>query len=235
MIKLMTLAAGLSLSAIAVHAQDARATADSFATEVALANQTITINRTLDQDAVVAPDFAMASMACPPNCNMDASGRDGVATVGEMELIAFIKNEVANGEGLVIDTRIPAWHAQGTIPGAINLPFTAVSPDNTYRDDIFAALGGQQTNGAWDFSNAKQLIMFCNSQWCQQSPNAIADLLEAGYPADKLRFYRRGMQTWQLVGLTVETGEEEQYRLVSANAVASIAGIAPSSSRVDAQ
>ena len=37
---------------------------------------------------------------------------------------------------------------------------------------------------------------------CGQSPRAIRGLLDAGYPGDKIRYYRGGMQMWQLWGLT---------------------------------
>jgi hypothetical protein len=39
--------------------------------------------------------------------------------------------------------------------------------------------------------------------WCGQSPTNIRQLLSMGYPADKLKWYRGGMQDWQILGLTV--------------------------------
>ena len=53
----------------------------------------------------------------------------------------------------------------------------------------------------WDFSNAKKLILWCNGWWCGQSPTAIRGLLDEGYPAEKLFYFRGGMQSWQLYGL----------------------------------
>jgi hypothetical protein len=32
-------------------------------------------------------------------------------------------------------------------------------------------------------------------------------MIDAGYPADKIAYYRGGMQVWRLLGLTV-TGED---------------------------
>ena len=56
---------------------------------------------------------------------------------------------------------------------------------------------------AWDFSQAKTLVMFCNGIWCPQSPAAIRRLLAMGYPAAKIKYYRGGMQNWFALGLTV--------------------------------
>jgi hypothetical protein len=45
-------------------------------------------------------------------------------------------------------------------------------------------------------------VMFCNGMWCGQSPNNIRNLLGFGYPAHKIKWYRGGMQTWEILGLT---------------------------------
>jgi len=39
--------------------------------------------------------------------------------------------------------------------------------------------------------------------WCGQSPSSIKTLLRFGYPAKKLKWYRGGMQDWEILGLTV--------------------------------
>jgi hypothetical protein len=49
--------------------------------------------------------------------------------------------------------------------------------------------------------------MFCNGMWCGQSPNNILNLLKFGYPADKIKWYRGGMQDWEILGLTTVPGE----------------------------
>ncbi|MGD8570515.1 MAG: rhodanese-like domain-containing protein, partial [Gammaproteobacteria bacterium] len=36
-----------------------------------------------------------------------------------------------------------------------------------------------------------------------QSPTAIKNLLALGYPAEKIYYYRGGMQAWQSLGMTV--------------------------------
>jgi len=45
-------------------------------------------------------------------------------------------------------------------------------------------------------------VLWCNGPACGQSPRAIRGLLKVGYPADRIYYYRGGMQMWQLWGLT---------------------------------
>ncbi len=52
-----------------------------------------------------------------------------------------------------------------------------------------------------------EIVLFCNGPWCGQSPTAIRRIIEAGYPAEKIRYYRWGMQGWRMLGLTVAGGE----------------------------
>ena len=52
----------------------------------------------------------------------------------------------------------------------------------------------------FDYSNAKTLVLFCNGMWCGQSPASIKSLLKYGYPASKIKWYRDGMQAWEILG-----------------------------------
>ncbi len=79
------------------------------------------------------------------------------------------------------------------------------------REQILKDLGGAYNkDGSWDFSQAKTILLYCNGAWCGQSPTAIRALMDIGYPANKLKYYRGGMQAWQLLGLTtiVPKGEK---------------------------
>lgn len=200
--KQTTMAACIAISALSAHAQEVAITPDMTRAEFEVNGQNILIERNQDQGAVIDAEFAKTSRACPPFCIHPMSGGEGVETVGEIELIEFIDNYVEEGTGLLIDSRIPSWFAKGTIPGAINVPFTALEPTNQYRDEILQALGGVKTGETWDYSAATDLLLFCNGPWCDQSPRAIQNLLASGYPAEKIRYYRGGMQLWLLLGLT---------------------------------
>ena len=62
------------------------------------------------------------------------------------------------------------------------------------------------------FDNAKTVVMFCNGPWCGQSPTNIKGLLKIGYPANKIKWYRGGMQDWEVLGFDHgQTGEIKRY------------------------
>lgn len=185
-------------------AQDVRITPSTSSYTIDINGQQITIARNQDKDATIAPAFSKTSRPCPPFCIAPISAGPGVETVGELEVIAFLEKEVASGTGLLIDARVPEWFHKGTIPGAVNVPFATLDATNPYRDQILTALGASKRGAAWDFSAAPTLTLFCNGPWCEQSPIAIKNLLAAGYPASKLKYYRGGMQLWLLLGLTVQ-------------------------------
>ena len=119
-------------------------------------------------------------------------------------MLDFLENQVASGEGLLIDSRVPVMYQSGSIPGAVNIPFSTLNPSNPYRDQILEALGARKSGDSWNFSGAVDLALFCNGPWCDQSPRAIRNLAAVGYPTAKLRYYRGGMQMWNLLGLTVK-------------------------------
>lgn len=185
-------------------AQDVRITPNTSSYTIEINGKQIMIARNQDTEATITPDFAKTSRPCPPFCIAPISAGPGVETVGELEVIAFLEKEVASGTGLLIDARVPEWFQKGTIPGAVNVPFSTLDPSNPYRNQILTALGASQRGSRWDFSGAPTLTLFCNGPWCEQSPRAIKNLLEAGYPANKIKYYRGGMQVWLLLGLTVQ-------------------------------
>lgn len=180
-----------------------RITPDQMARSFMIAGKPHEISRNQDSTATLTGEFAKTSRACPPFCIHPISAGEGVATLGEIEVMDFLETRVAAGRGLLVDSRVPEWFVKGTIPGAVNVPFATLEPTNPYRDDILAVLGARQIGAGWDFSAAVDLVLFCNGPWCDQLPRAIRNLLDAGYPADKLRYYRGGMQDWMILGLTV--------------------------------
>lgn len=184
-------------------AQEVKITPDISAFSVDINGEMIQIERIQDTSHRLAPEFTKTSRPCPPFCIHPVSASPGVETVGELEVLDFLDNEVATGAGLLIDARVPDWFAKGTIPGAVNVPFVALEENNPYRDEILKALGAVQNGETWNFDSAKNLMLFCNGPWCDQSPRAIRNLLAVGYPTDKLSYYRGGIQLWMLLGLTV--------------------------------
>lgn len=191
-------------------AQDVWITPDTPFIELEINDEFFVIERNPDVDAVVPAAFAKTSRACPPFCIQPLSVAEGVETIGELELLDFLENEAQNGEGILIDARTPGFFKAGTIPGSINLPFNLLTADesNPFIEPILTQLGGvKQADGTFSFENATSLALFCNGPWCGQSPRAIRNLLSVGYPADKLKYYRGGMQNWLMLGLSVVVPE----------------------------
>ena len=170
-------------------------------------NKMVTVMRNQNTRALIPAAFAKTSRKCPPFCAQPMQAAPGTVTLGEVELIHFMMTELKKGTGLLIDARTPDWHARGTIPGSINIPYIEVSPslgaDEISIEDTLTRLGAELKEDRWDFSQAKKLVLWCNGPWCGQSPTAIQGLLELGYPAKKIFYYRGGMQVWQSFGLTI--------------------------------
>lgn len=185
-------------------AQPVGLTPDSFRKVIELGARSVVIERNQDQGATIPPDFARTSRACPPFCITPMIAAEGVQTVAELELIEFLETRVASGQGLLIDARLPEWLQKGTLPGAVNMPFTALGEANPYRDTIFEALGAVKQENGWDFTAAQPLILYSNGPWCDQAARAIGALRAAGYPAEKIQYYRGGAQDWVMLGLSLE-------------------------------
>lgn len=156
----------------------------------------VEIKRIQDTDNEVTGEWARTSRPCPDFCIQPMTPAPGVTTIGEIELIAMLQDP----EAVVVDSRTTDWFQGGTIPGAINIPYT-------YVIDELGQLGCEPDFEGWDCSDAKQVALFCNGIWCGQSPTAIRNMIEAGYPEDRIFYYRGGMQVWRVLGLTVTGGE----------------------------
>jgi rhodanese-related sulfurtransferase len=171
-------------------------------------DQNVNIMRNQNQKNTVNPAFAKTSRKCPPFCIQPSALAPGVETIAELEVLNYLKLISEGDESiLVIDSRTPDWVAKGTIPGAINIPWKRLNPAQgadpiSIGEILEEQLNAKNLEGLWDYSQAKTLIMFCNGMWCGQSPNNIKNLLKFGYPAHKIKWYRGGMQDWEILGLS---------------------------------
>lgn len=191
------------------NALDVRITRDLEAVEVIHAGKKVTIMRNQNPDNTVKPEYAGTSRKCPPFCIQPMVIAADVETIGELEMLDYLKRSSGGDKSiLVIDSRTPDWVSKGTIPGSVNIPWTTLSPeagaDPFAIADLFQEKFDVSTaEGLWDFTNAKILVLFCNGMWCGQSPSNIRSLLRFGYPPHKIKWYRGGMQDWEILGLTV--------------------------------
>ena len=105
----------------------------------------------------------------------------GVRTVGELELLALVEQGA-----VLVDSRTEGSFGGRTLPGAVNIP----------HDQALARLGELDRNGL--------SVLFCNGPQCPQSPDAIRQLLGAGFPATALAYYRGGLHDWVTLALPTQ-------------------------------
>ncbi len=131
---------------------------------------------------------------------------EDIMTYGELEVLAFMKQMQTDDSMMLIDGRKQDWYDYRTIPGAINMPFHHFKERESFEFEFEHALrilGVKiQMDETLDFSQVKTIVVFCNGPWCSQSVAMIEALLEIGYPAEKISWYRGGMQTWLAAGMT---------------------------------
>jgi len=174
----------------------------------------IKISRIQDTANKLTDDYAKTSRVCPPFCIPPIQVVKGVKTIGELELIDFIKNRVYKKKGILVDARLKRLYMSETIPGALNIPFTLTEiKSKKVTDSLFKALGVKiKEDGSYDFSNAKDIAAFCSGIWCEQSTRFIKGIVSHGYPIDKILWYRGGFQAWKLLGLTTVVHKSEEVK-----------------------
>lgn len=152
----------------------------------------VEISRIQDNENRLSGDWTRTSRPCPNFCVQPMIPAEGVTPIGEQEVIAMLQDP----DAVVVDSRVAKWYYDGTIPGAQHIPYTEVA-------DRLDELGCEIDFDGWICDGAKSVALFCNGPWCGQSPTAIRAMISVGYPADKIYYYRGGMQVWRMLGLTV--------------------------------
>lgn len=109
----------------------------------------------------------------------------GVQTIGELELVDMLQRGAS-----LIDTRVSGSKDGGrTLPGATALPHDQVVQRREELDP------------------SRVSILFCNGPQCPQSSSAIRALLEVGFPAASLAYYRGGLHDWVTLAMSTEATE----------------------------
>lgn len=186
----------------AVMAQTVAITDSQPDVTVTLNGQQIVITRNQDTDAALIGEFTKTSRPCPAFCIQPMIPATGVTPAGELEVLDFLGQNVANNTGLLIDARLPDWFGKGAIPGAVNVPFATLSAENPYQSDILRALGAVESADGLDFSSAFKLLIYGNGPWDAQGSRAVQALIAAGYPPALIQNYRGGLEDWLHLGLT---------------------------------
>lgn len=172
--------------------------------DVDINGESVRIERIQDTNHKLKNSYTKTSRPAPPFTIQPFQPIKEIETITELDVIDFIAHEMSENTGLLVDARMPKWHQIGTIPGATNIPFSILSTkgENPYISQIFELFGASNNSGKWDFSDVQTILIFDNGPWCQQGVRAMKNLLHLGYPSSKIKYYRGGMQYWQILGLT---------------------------------
>ena len=213
---------------VVVGTEVIKITADIESVTVIHNGEEVVIMRHQDQNNRMNPEFTKTSRPCPPYCIRPMTLAPGVETIGELEMLDYLKR-IREGDQsiLVIDSRAVDQVIKGSIPGAINIPWDVFTDNQSNASIVTEFLTEEESANSChspiiekilveqlgfihndedkDFAQAKTLVLFCNGPWCKKSPGNIKRLLELGYPSEKLKWYRGGMQAWELFGLTTVT------------------------------
>lgn len=218
--RVSTVLASISLLCGSAFATAGHITPDIGSIEVMHKGKKVEISRADSKEAVIPDAYLKTGRHCPPFCIQPMHIAPGVETIGELEVLKYLDTAqptdntyIGEPPVLVVDSRTPEWIARGTIPGSVNIPWNKISVDvaggfpvgeelGAFTRILINQFGVNKAGDIWDFANAKTLILFCNGIWCPQSATNIKTLLRLGYPADKLKWYRGGMQDWVAAGLT---------------------------------
>ncbi|MDE4190909.1 rhodanese-like domain-containing protein [Phaeobacter gallaeciensis] len=189
---------GLCIAAIAAPALADKVgiTKDMMSVTVTTPGRAVEIKRNQDPEARLGEPWTKTSRPCPNFCIQPMTPAPGVTTIGELEVLEFLKS----GEALLVDGRVRPQYEQGTIPGAMSVPYTEAA-------DRLGEFGCEVDFDGWICEGeVPSVVLFCNGPWCGQSPTAARRMIEAGFPAEKIYYYRGGMQSWNMLGLTVVPG-----------------------------
>ena len=172
----------------------------------------VKIHRIQDTKHRLTGDYAKISRPCPGQCIQPISMGDDIETIGEIEVVKFIKEKVNPSKGLVIDVREKSLYDKETIPSAVNIPYS-IHDNSEALDSLFVALGMvKNTDNSWNSEDALDLVFYCNGLWCDKSSKFIRIFVDKGYPASKIKYYRGGFQMWKILGFTTikaKTGATE--------------------------
>lgn len=206
LISAIALASSFAMVTTAEAKDQVKITSKMMSAKVTHNGKNVAIKRNQNQKNTINPAFSKTSRKCPPFCIRPAVTASGVETVAELEVINYAQKASKGENVLIVDARTPNWNKKGTIPTSVNVPFTKLLVSKGANDvtigEALEAFGAVEADKGWDFSKAKTLVLFCNGMWCGQSPLAINALLKLGYPAEKLKWYRNGMQDWEILGLS---------------------------------
>ena len=188
--------------------------------------RSVKVQRVQDPDYELKGYFAKTGRKCPPFCIQPETPDPSVKPIGEVEMFDFMETKLRDGSGLLIDARTESWFRKGTIPGSVNYPFTlfGAGSDDPELVAILKSFGGKERGeiGAverlmedwgwvdaryktehWDFTCGEGSggLVQRPCLWSVTACNPRLARRRVSRGQDQ-KYYRGGMQMWQLWGLT---------------------------------
>ncbi len=139
---------------------------------------------------------------CPPYC-ISPINIDNIKTIGELETIEFMKSLKKSRNRLLIDARSSIEYKRNTLPTAVNIPYSMLTPSSKYREEILKLLGVKKLKKGWYFKYVHKLLIFDSGILDSRAIKMIDSLVKIGYPKNKILYYRGGVNSWKELGLTL--------------------------------
>lgn len=167
----------------------------------------ISIDRVNRQAPNYAAGFTATDGACGAACIAPMHVADGVATLDEQQVLAFLVDVVADNQGLMVDARSLRDRSRGFVPGSVSLPAATLDPQGSYWPNVVTALGATAQGGTYSYGSARALLVYDKGPSSDDAGALVRNLLAVGYPAQKIKYYRGGMQMWSVLGFNIEEGQ----------------------------
>jgi rhodanese-related sulfurtransferase len=100
-----------------------------------------------------------------------------------------VRQILADGSAIVVDTRSTAEFAAGHLPGVRNIATRADGPAEQYVDAVERLIGGNK---------ATALVLYCNGPFCKRTRSLGRHLVAAGF--SNVRRYQLGIPVWRALG-----------------------------------
>ena len=143
--------------------------------------------------------FAAASFGFIASSQLAFAQETPAAAPAGVKLVDAAAVQALQGKGAVlIDTRRASEFAEGTIKGAISVPY---DPEKSAKDANFDAAQDKYDMGKLADKN-KDYVVFCNSGTCWKSFKAAVVMAKAGYK--NVHWYRNGVPDWKARKLPME-------------------------------
>jgi len=165
---------------------------EDYTQKVNITGELESLSITYQKKKIKIERFAPKDKICPPYC-ISAMNIKNIKTVGELEVLKFISHLDDSKRRILVDVRTTKQYKKSTIPASVNIPYSMLDKNSRYRDEIIKLI-----------KNIDKLLIFDNGILDIQATKMIDNLLDAGYPQNKILYYRGGLESWKNLGLTTQ-------------------------------